>query len=277
MNNNNSSVETMDWTMNDLLIFRSNHQAKIFTHENIDWQYYDIGNKRSDITLVFLHGTTGSKDIFWLQIKAFENSYRILSFDLPAIIGVDKLSKCIFQILKKNDITNNIIIIGTSFGGFLAQEFCSIYENAVTKLILSNTFVNTEYYYQKYRELLLIEKLIPTFALKRFMKKGLLTITHNQTREYLLEQLRNNLSKKTLMSRLKSFTTDRTLVNRSNLQQILIIETIDDPLVPEELQDTLKRAYPSAIVKTFDKEANHFPYLTRSTEYTQSLSNFIKD
>ncbi len=267
----------MDWTMNDLLKFRSNHQAKIITHDNLDWQYYDIGNKHSDITLVFLHGTTGSKEIFWLQMKALENSYRILSFDLPAIIGVDKLAKGIFQILRKNNITNDMIIIGTSFGGFLAQEFCSTYENAVTKLILSNTFINTEYYYQKYKKLLLTQKLIPTFALKRFMKKGLLTITHDQTREYLLEQLEHNLSKKTLMSRLKSFTTDKTLVNRSNLPHILIIETIDDPLVPEELQDTLKRSYPSAIVKTFEKEANHFPYLTRSSEYNQSLSNFIRD
>jgi len=265
----------MDWSMDDLHRFRTKNEPKLITLDHMVWQYYDIGNQESKITLVFLHGTTGSKEIFWLQLKALQDSYRILSFDLPAITGVDKLARGIFQILKINNIANNIIVIGTSFGGFLAQEFCSTYEDMVIKLVLSNTFITTDLYYQKYKKVLLSEKLIPTFALKRFMKKGLLTITHDQTREYLLEQLETQLSKRTLMSRLKSFTTDKTLVSRSNSEQILIIETIDDPFVPKDLQDTLKKAYPCAIVKTFEKEANHFPYLTRSRDYNQSLSSFL--
>jgi hypothetical protein len=106
------------------------------------------------------------------------------------------------------------------------------------------------------------------------MKRGFLTITHPSTRDYLVDQLQFNLSKKTLIARLKSFVTDEVIVPAS-IDQVLIVETIKDPLVPHQLQEDLKQAYPQAKVKTFQKEANHFPYLTTNVEYNSILFDFI--
>ncbi|MFX1506844.1 MAG: alpha/beta fold hydrolase [Promethearchaeota archaeon] len=199
--------------------------------------------------------------------------FRIVSFNLPPIIGVNELSQGIHEILNNLQI-KRIVLIGTSFGGYLAQSFSFKYQEMVQKLVLSNTFITTHLYNQKYKRLLSIEKLIPTFLLKRIMKRSLLSIGHTQTQEYLLSQLEHNLSKKTLMARLKSFITNEVL-NKAPIDHILIIETLDDPLVPKQLQDELKEAYPKASVKTFEKEANHFPYLIKGDEYTQILMKFI--
>lgn len=264
----------MDWTIDDLIAFRENYSPSNVLINNVSWYFYDIGDPKSDQTVVFLHGTTGSKEIFWLQMKALVKEFRIISFDLPPIIGASNLIQGIYKILIDNDVTN-IFLVGTSFGGFLAQKFCSFYGSMVSKLVLSNTFITTRVYYQKYDKLLTIERFIPTFILKKAMKRNFLSIDHDSTCEYLIDQLQNHLNKKTLITRLKSFINEEILTPVS-IDEVLIVETTNDPLVPKQLQDDLKQAYPNAQIKTFKEEANNFPYLTTSGEYTKLLSEFLK-
>ena len=261
--------------MEDLKEFRSHHMDKKIQINNTIWEYYDIGDENSESAIVFLHGTTGSREIFWLQMRVLKSTFRIISFNLPPIGGVERLSKGIYEILTTIGV-RKVVLVGTSFGGYLAQYFSSKYK-MVEKLVLSNTFITTELYHQRYKRLLSFEKLIPFFLIKRIMKKSLLTIEFDVTRNYLLDQLNHNLSKKTLMARLKSFVTDEILEKAplDPQNQILIIETIADPLVPKELQEDLKKAYPQATVRQFKQEANHFPYLTKSDEYNRILMEFL--
>lgn len=261
--------------MDELEKFREQQTSREIMLNNTSWKYYDTGAHESEFAIVFLHGTTGSKEIFWLQIRSLMNKYRVISFDLPPIVGVEKLAEGIYETLAEIGV-KKILLLGTSFGGYLAQFFCSKYSEMVDKLVLSNTFITTHIYYQKYRKLLLIQKLIPVFLIKRIMKKGLLTIVHNQTREYLIDQLERNMTKKVLIARLKSFVTDK-IISKPPIEQVQIIETINDPLVPKQLQEDLKNAYPQAIVKTLREEANHFPYLIISKEYTQILTEYLKN
>lgn len=264
----------MTWSMDDLKLFQQQQETKEIVLNNLMWKYFDIGNVESDFAIVFLHGTTGSKEIFWIQMQSLMSKYRVISLDLPPIIGVDKLSEGIYEILHRCGI-RKIFLVGTSFGGYLAQYYSLKYKEMIQKLVLSNTFITTHLYNQKYRKLLMIEKLIPTFLIRRFMRKGLLSIEHEQTRDYLLIQLEQHLTKKILISRLKSFIT-KEVIRKAPIDQILIIETVEDPLVPKQLQDELREAYPKALVKKFGKEANHFPYLTMSDDYTQILIEFLK-
>ncbi|MHA2226166.1 MAG: alpha/beta fold hydrolase [Candidatus Hodarchaeales archaeon] len=263
----------MNWTLDDLIAFRAQHLPISTIIDNTEWTYYDIGNKNSNVTLVFIHGTTGSKEIYWLPMRALLKHYRIISFDLPAITGVDKLSEGIFQILSQNEV-ESIILIGTSFGGYLAQNFSFLHSDMVKKLVLSNTFITTHLYHQKFNKILKLEKLVPEFLLKKVMKRSLLKISHESTRNYLVTQLENNLDKNVLITRLKSFITTEG-IKKAPIDKILIIETTNDPLVPIELQDDLKKAYTQANVITLKQEVDHFPYLTLPEQYHQILVEFI--
>ena len=264
----------MSWSMENLKSFQQQHETKEVVLNNMKWRFYDLGEAASDFAIVFLHGTTGNQEIFWIPMESLVSSYRIVSFNLPPIIGVNELSRGIHEILNSLNV-KRIVLVGTSFGGYLAQNFSSEYKEMVQKLVLSNTFITTHLYNQKYKRLLMIEKIIPTFLIKRIMKRSLSSIEHDQTREYLLIQLEQHLSKKTLMARLKSFITNE-LLEKAPIDQVLIIETLEDPLVPKQLQDDLKNTYPEASVKTFDKKANHFPYLTKGDEYTRILKEFVE-
>ncbi|MFX0141473.1 MAG: alpha/beta fold hydrolase [Candidatus Hodarchaeota archaeon] len=82
----------MNWSMEDLNIFRQQQAAKEIELNNIKWKFYDIGDKDSEFAVVFLHGTTGSKEIFWLPMRSLMSKYRVISFDLPPIIGIENLS-----------------------------------------------------------------------------------------------------------------------------------------------------------------------------------------
>ena len=85
--------------MEDLKSFQQQHETDEVIRNNIKWTFYDLGNKESDFAVVFLHGTTGSEEIFWIPMQSLMNKFRIVSFNLPPIIGVNELSEGIQKIL----------------------------------------------------------------------------------------------------------------------------------------------------------------------------------
>ena len=266
---------SMDWTLEELQQFRNQYPTFTATTEALNWSFLDINEVNKENAVVFLHGTTGSAEIFWLQLKDLKNHFRVLSVDIPPIDDIFIISRSLHKLFRERGISS-IILLGTSFGGYLAQAFCYLFPDMVTGLVLANTFCTTDIFNQKYNKLIRIQRLIPTFILKGIMKRSLQTIDHKMTRNYLLDQLENHLEKKTLISRLKGFINDIKL-EKVQIRNILILETKGDPLVPSILQEDLKNIYSNAKVHTFSKEANHFPYLTNSQQYNQVLYDFIRD
>jgi hypothetical protein len=56
----------------------------------------------------------------------------------------------------------------------------------------------------------------------------------------------------------------------------LIIESDNDPLVPEKLRNELKELYPEAKVHTFHNEG-HFPYINATKEFNETLNIFFNE
>jgi maspardin len=259
----------MEWTIEELKNFRNSYPKKTIQIGQINWTFFDINESKFEKTILFLHGTTGSSEIFWLQLKTLKKQFRVISIDIPPIPDVFKISEDLHSLVSKLNV-HSLILVGTSYGGYLAQAFASMYASMVSTIVLSNTFVTTDIYNQKYRLLLKYQRIIPTFILKYIMKKSLNTISHEPTRNYLLDQLGNSLDKKTLIARLKGFINNHKM-EKMNIDSVLIIETQNDPLIPISLQKDLREVYSNANVHTFEVTANHFPYLTQSEEYTQIL------
>ncbi len=53
-----------------LKAFRASYPTKTATVDSLDWEYLAVGNGPE--TIVFLHGMTGSYDIWWQQIEALQ-------------------------------------------------------------------------------------------------------------------------------------------------------------------------------------------------------------
>ena len=62
--------------------FRAAYPPESLQVGGLDWQYITAGDGPK--TIVFLHGMTGSYDIWWQQILALKDEYRVVSMTYPA-------------------------------------------------------------------------------------------------------------------------------------------------------------------------------------------------
>ena len=106
---------------------------------NHSWYYIDTGQTKKRMTIVFIHGTTGSAEIFWQQIQTLSSDYRVISITIPAIIGIEKLCKGLLELFHRIDISE-MVLLGTSFGGYVSQAFAPNNQEMIKGLILGNTF-----------------------------------------------------------------------------------------------------------------------------------------
>ena len=100
------------------------------------WQSssWDAGRE----TLFFLHGLTADHSMFDDQIAAFEAEYNLLTWDTPAhgasrpfgTFDFGDTSYYMKQILNKHSVSQ-VVLIGQSLGGYLAQSFIKRYPDRV--------------------------------------------------------------------------------------------------------------------------------------------------
>ena len=103
------------------------HKGNVFYWQSDNW---DISKE----TLFFLHGLTADHSMFDMQLPAFEKDYNLLTWDTPAHgesrpfaeFDFADTSEYIKSILNKNAV-EQVVLIGQSLGGYLAQSFIKRY------------------------------------------------------------------------------------------------------------------------------------------------------
>ncbi len=105
-------------------------------------------------TIFFLHGLTADHSMFDGQIPAFEKEFNLLTWDTPAhgksrpFAGFDfaDTSDYIRSILDKNAV-EQVVLIGQSLGGFLAQSLIKRYPDRVKGFVsIDSTPYGSGYY-----------------------------------------------------------------------------------------------------------------------------------
>lgn len=105
-------------------------------------------------TLFFLHGLTADHSMFEGQISAFAADFNILTWDTPAhgksrpfaTFDFGDTSEYIKSILDTNSV-DQVILVGQSLGGFLAQSFIKRYPDRIKGFIsIDSTPYGSVYY-----------------------------------------------------------------------------------------------------------------------------------
>ncbi|MFN3605491.1 MAG: alpha/beta fold hydrolase [Leptonema sp. (in: bacteria)] len=114
---------------------------------HVEWNYIIKKNKKpSTSTILFLHGMTGSFDIWCQQYYFFQEEFNVISYTLPeAVRTLKDTARGILKILEKENI-NKVILVGSSMGGYIAQYFLKKYPEKVEKVVFSNTFPPNTYF-----------------------------------------------------------------------------------------------------------------------------------
>ncbi len=249
------------------------------TAEGKQWNYLSTGSGKHSI--IFLHGMAGGYDIWWQQINALKKNYRIISLTYPPANSLNEMGTAVIQILnnEKIDTTN---VIGSSLGGYFAQYLKSTYPDRFSKAVLANTFPPNPIYKQKNQTAASIARFLPEWLVMKVFRGSIganvIPAAENSplAAAYLLEQSYGGMSKQQFLSRyncvVDTFVPSFELTSSEDL---LLIESDNDPLILPELRQKIKDLYPSAQKFTFHNKG-HFPYLNQQEQYTKLISDFFR-
>lgn len=258
-----------------LQAFRSNNPPASLEIDGLKWEYLSTGSGPQ--TIVFLHGMTGSYDIWWQQIEALKDSYRVVAVTYPAAASLAKMENGLLAILAKEGV-DKFNVVGTSLGGYFAQYLVSRNPERIEKAVLANTFPPNDLIKEKngaigslipyLPEWLVMNVLRGSFAGSIYPASG----NDEMTLAFLNEISAGRMRKGQVAARYACIVekfdppTDTTI-------PLLIIEASNDPLVEAALREQLIDTYPTAKVVTVDN--GHFPYISTPDFYTQTLEGFF--
>ncbi len=245
---------------NSLKEFREIPLSSI-TVDNTDWNYLALG--KGEKTILFLHGMGGAYDIWFQQINALKDKYRIISPTYPAVNSVNKIVSAIFQILEKEKITK-VYVVGNSLGGFAAQYFTATYPEKVEKVILGNTFSPNDILKKENAKKIKVASYLPEWLLMRMFRENLSKVVipasgdSELTKAYLLEQNYGLMSKQQFLARdncvMDKFETPDFKTLRI---PVMIIDANNDPLINAAMREKLKETYPTTQTHSSKKDIFH--------------------
>lgn len=255
--------------------------SKTIEVDGVSWHYI-VRGKNNEQTLLFLHGMGGAYDIWWQQINALENDFKIISLTLPTVNSLKETFNGINAILAAEQV-DKLSIIGSSMGGYIAQNFLNESPERLDKLVMGNTFPPNKIFAEQNGGIRKVLPFLPEWLIMRIFRSSLSTKVTPFSEDsplveaYLLEQYYGAMSKKQFIGRLDVVLDKLEISDRSEVNiQVpkLIIEADNDPLISPELRTKLKALYPEAAVYTF-KNKGHFEYLNAAEEYTEVLRDFL--
>jgi len=265
-------------TAHSLQAFRSSHPLHHLIVEGVPWNYLSLGQGRE--TILLLHGMAGNYDIWWQQIEALQDRFRIIAPTYPPVQHLAKLKAGIMAIMDMEQVAR-FNVAGSSLGGYLAQYLVDTQPDRIKKAVFANTFPPNNIIIEKNGRLGKLLPWLPAWAIMRSFRKSTVDRIYPASgnselvRAYMFEQFYGRTSKAQIVARfhcvIDSFEAPD--IQTSGIP-ILIIEADNDPLVEATLRDMLKTTYPSAAIKTLHG-AGHFPYLNRAGEYSKILGEFF--
>lgn len=253
-------------TAQSLAEFRRAYRLKRLRVGDEEWEYIVVG--KGTETILFLHGMTGAYDIWWQQIEALKDRYRILSVTYPPARNLQEVQSGLTA------------IVGTSLGGYITQYLLVHPPVRIQRAVLSNTFPPNDLIAEKNRHLGALLPWLPEWLVMRFMRRNFEQVIYPTsghdalTLAYLNEMGYGRMRKKHVIRRYQCVI--EKFSPKSPAIPLLIIESENDPLVEASPRQQLKATYPSAKVYTFS-DAGHFPYLNRPNDYTRVLEAFLKN
>lgn len=267
-------------TVESLVAFRETYPTKTVEAENMRWEYLVLG--QGEDTIVFLHGMTGAYDIWWQQMEALQQQYRVISMTYPAANSLDEMAVGVMAILEAEGV-NQFHVVGSSLGGYFAQYLVANFPEQVQSAVFANTFPPNDLIIEQNKVVGVLLPYLPEWLIMNVFSASIQENVY-PTSEYSelvlafgLEQTRGRMNKRQIIGRFYCVVDPFTVPEPDSLSiPIMIIESDNDPLVDPVLRSEIKSTYPSATVHTFTG-AGHFPYLNRAEEYTRLIDEFFSN
>lgn len=261
-----------------LLEFRQEHPLQHIEMDGVTWEFISFG--QGDETVIFLHGMTGAADIWWQQMVALSDRYRVISVTYPPVDSLEAMSQGVMAILEQANVST-VNVVGSSLGGYFTQYLAANYPEKIDRAVFANTFPPNDLIAQKNKTIGALLPYLPEWLVMNVLRGSfegdVYTASGNSelVLAYLLEQSYGRMTKAQVVGRFHCVVDPFTAPDIETLEiPVMIIEVDNDPLVEEILREQLKATYPGATVQTLHA-VGHFPYLNAPDEYTALLDEFF--
>ena len=278
----------------ELKSFEQTHSYSELTIDGIKTSYLLCGNKESQKTLVYLVGGTGFSIAWFKHIQLMEQEYRILTLEYP--IGIEKMEKLadyVMKLIKELDV-QNLVFIGASLGGMLAQVIARRYAESICGICLYSTcslsdssIRGLKKQYRSYGILLPVMKVIPYNWIRRMLinvsKKKIGAQNGTEEEKAWLDEFFTWVYQsytKELDIHMTSLMADVPKLKPITQQEYaafdeksLLILPLNDEAFPEESQQDLMDLMPRADVDCL--EGGHVATLYRVEEYVNKTKLFL--
>lgn len=256
----------------------------------VEWEYETAG--RGPEAMLLFHGAVGGADTMRALAEGFADEFRTIAPTVADVNTLDEVCDAASAILDREHVAR-AHLFGGSFGGLVAQAFLKRRPAQVETLTLLSTGVPDRKTGTRTARASKFMRLIPfpltRALLKMEMSRHLNTPAPPEAAERVAESRRRledyfdrKLTKHTLLSRVElslDFNLRESYAPTDHdawYGRVLIVESDNDPMIPDSERRRLRDTYPRAMVCTFPG-AGHMIPLLQPEALTDLVKAFIKE
>jgi len=246
------------------------------TIDSAAWPYLDTGAKPNAPTLILLPGSVGTCEMFFKQIRALGDRFRIIAVSYPAESDPSRLADGLAGLMDHLKL-ESASVLGSSFGGYWAQFFALRHPQRVEHLFLGNIFVTPD-------ELFSNPLFDPTWIaetspadMQAFWLSRVQQAPDSELKAVQLDMLSGRQSAENLKARFVGVAKAKLCPQLSlPADRITIIDCDDDPIIPPQSRQAVRDRYPGAHIRTLER-GGHYPHILNPENYdaiiTERLSS----
>jgi pimeloyl-ACP methyl ester carboxylesterase len=260
---------------------RRDHPARTVVVGGVTWRYTAVG-KGPDGLMLF-PGAVGGGDVYFALAPRLAHRYRLIMITLPRVSELEELMQGLEAILAVEKV-DHVAMVGSSFGGMVAQAFLFRHPERTTKVVLSATAPprpgradENERWHRVLRAIPMpLLRTLLRLLLRAMFKK--VTVEPDFWRRFYFRAIAD-LTRADLECRYRlALAFDRRYLEAPDLSswagQMLVVLGNRDRMIKEEIRGLMRSTYPRAREHRIDG-AGHGPYLERPEEWLDVVTAFL--
>jgi len=221
--------------------------------------------------IVFLPGTLGTVEVFYKQLLAFSDRYRVVALGYPGNSDAATMTASFRAVLAELDI-GAAHFAGSSLGGYWLQVVLHEEVSRIRSLLLGNTFLDPA-------RLRFIQMFDPAFlastdpaAVKQDWLHFVHALPQPELKAFMLEAVGARQSDAELDGRSRTISVaPRAMPLNLPPDRVTLLWCEDDKVISADTWRELCDAYPGARQARFPY-GGHYPHLLAPNEYNQEIA-----
>lgn len=257
------------------------HPPKTLDIGGVTWRYTAVGMGPEGLML--FPGAVGSGDVFFQLVPRLSDRYRLIMITLPLLSGLEHLMQGL-EVLLDVEKVDRVAMVGSSFGGMVAQAFLFRHPERTTKVVLSATAPprpgradENERWHWVYRVIPIpLMRILLRLLLRALFKK--VSVEPDFWRRFYAQAI-SDFTRADLECRYRlALDFDRGHPEAPDLSawsgQMLVIQGSRDKMITQAARDLMMSTYPRARYHRIEG-AGHGPYLERPAKWLDAVTAFL--